>query len=300
MKVTNVAGALCFALVLGACNNVDFKKTKGGMPYKVYASKSGAEIEPGNFVKVHLIQKIKDSVTYNTNTDSTMPLYMPVSPTGNPYDFSEVLPSLKVGDSLYTVQVMDTFIARNPQMIPPQFKKGDKIETSIKILQVYKTQEEVQQDEAKERNMAFDRDKNVQEQLQKDLAILSNYLSQNGIQAQKTGKGTHVQILEPGNGMQAAEGKYVSLKYSHTEPLVFQVGAPGMIRGFDEGVRILKEGAKAKIYIPSVLAYGPQSPSPEIKPYENLIFDIEVLKVSDQPLQQQMGPQANVDSAHAH
>jgi FKBP-type peptidyl-prolyl cis-trans isomerase FkpA len=318
MKVTNVAGALCFALVLGACNNVDFKKTKGGMPYKVYASKSGAEIEPGNFVKVHLIQKIKDSVTYNTNTDSTMPLYMPVSPTGTPYDFSEILPSLKVGDSLFTVQVMDTFIARNPQMIPPQFKKGDKIETSIKVLQVYKTQEEVQQDEAKERNIAFDRDKNVQQQLQKDLAALNSYLSQNNIQAQKTGKGTHVQILEPGTGMQAAEGKYVSLKYTgstfegkvfdtnrdaskgHTEPLVFQVGAPGMIRGFDEGVRILKEGAKAKIYIPSVLAYGPQSPSPEIKPFENLIFDIEVLKVSDQPLQQQMGPQANVDTSHAH
>jgi hypothetical protein len=37
-----------------------------------------------------------------------------------------------------------------------------------------------------------------------------------------------------------------------------------------------------------MLAYGPQPPSPELKPYENLIFDIEVLEVSDQPIQQQM------------
>src|SRR5215218_6464255 len=41
MKVTNGALAALFALTLGACSNVDFKKTKGGMPYKVFAGKGG-------------------------------------------------------------------------------------------------------------------------------------------------------------------------------------------------------------------------------------------------------------------
>ena len=49
--------------------------------------------------------------------------------------------SLKQGDSLYTVQMMDTFIARSPQMVPPQFKKGDKIETGIRVLDVFKNAE---------------------------------------------------------------------------------------------------------------------------------------------------------------
>lgn len=325
MKVTHVMGALCMAAVLGACNNVDFKKSKGGMPYKLYASKSGAEIEQGNFVKMHLVQKIKDSVRFNTYT--TMPLYIPVS-EGQPYDFTEILPDLKEGDSLYTVQVMDTFIARNPQSIPPEFAKGDKIETSIKILKVFKSQEEVMKDEAIERATAFERDTAVQSQLKKDDLLVTNYLKQNNIQAQKTGKGTYVQILQPGTGAQAAEGKYVSVKYKgmtfggtifdtnmdaskgHAEPMNFQVGSPGMIRGFDEGIRMLKEGAKARIYIPSVLAYGPQSPSPDIKANENLIFEIEVLKVSDQPLSQPMPPQAgqpgqqtqqhSADDGHGH
>ena len=128
MKFTHVIGAVGVALALGACNNVDFKKSKGGMPYKVFASKSGTEIEPGNFIKIHLVQKIKDSVRFSTHT--TMPLYIPVS-EGQPYDFTEVLPELKEGDSLFTVQVMDTFIARNPQAIPPEFQKGDKIEDSF-------------------------------------------------------------------------------------------------------------------------------------------------------------------------
>lgn len=318
MKVTHVIGAFCMAAVFGACNNVDFKKSKGGMPYKVYASKSGTEIEPGNFVKMHLVQKIKDSVRFNTYT--TMPLYIPVS-EGQAYDFTEVLPDLKEGDSLYSVQLMDTFIARNPQSIPPEFKKGDKIETSIKILKVFKSQEEVMKDEAAERSLAFERDTAVQNQLQKDVAIVNSYLQQNNIQAQKTGKGTYVQILQQGTGPQVTEGKYVSVMYKgttfggtvfdtnmdnskgHTDPMDFQVGAPGMIRGFDEGIRMLREGGKARVYIPSVLAYGPQSPSPDIKANENLIFEIEVLKVSDQPLSQPMPPQGGghtKDDGHGH
>jgi FKBP-type peptidyl-prolyl cis-trans isomerase len=153
--------------------------------------------------------------------------------------------------------------------------------------------------------------------LGRDNAQINNYLSTNNINAQKTGKGTYVQILTPGTGEQVSEGKFVSLKYTgttfegkvfdtnadaskgHTEPLVFKVGSPGMIRGFDEGLRALREGAKAKLYIPSTLAYGPQPPSPDIKPYENLVFDIEVLQVSDQPIEQQMPqmPRRMPDSA---
>lgn len=319
MKFTHVIGAVGVALALGACNNVDFKKSKGGMPYKVYASKSGTEIEPGNFIKIHLVQKIKDSVRFSTHT--TMPLYIPVS-EGQPYDFTEVLPELKEGDSLFTVQVMDTFIARNPQAIPPEFQKGDKIETGIRILKVFKTQEEVMKDESSERALAFDRDTTVQNQLQRDIALINTHLQQNNIQALKTGKGTYVQVLQEGTGPQVTEGKYVSVKYKgttfagtvfdtnmdaskgHPEPMNFQVGSPGMIRGFDEGIRMLKEGGKGRIYIPSVLAYGPQPPSPDIKPFENLIFEIEVLKVSDQPLSQPAPPQAgqqhSADDGHGH
>lgn len=305
MTIRNTAIAACIALALGACNSIDFKKTKGGMPYKVVSGNGGAEVDSGNIVKVNILQKIKDSVTYSSY-QTGLPLYIPVSAAGNPYDFTEVLPSLKGGDSLYTVQLMDTFIARNPQMIPPNFKKGDTIKTSIKIVTVFKNAEEAQKDEASERALAFDRDTAVQNQLGKDIALINTHLTSKGINAQKTGKGTFVQVITPGTGAQVGEGKFVSLRYTgatfegkvfdtnadaskgHTEPLVFQVGSPGMIRGFDEGIRPLKEGAKAKLYIPSTLAYGPQSPSPDIKPYENLVFDIEVLQVSDKPIQQQM------------
>jgi FKBP-type peptidyl-prolyl cis-trans isomerase FkpA len=315
MKVTNGALAALLALTLGACSNVDFKKTKGGMPYKVFAGKGGQKLDSGDIAKVHIIQKIHDSVTFDSYK-SNAPQYIPVMPNGNPYDFTEVLPTLKVGDSMYAVQVMDTFIARNPQMIPPQFKKGDKIETSVKVIGAFKNPNDAQKDQMTERNQAFDKDTMVQNQLVKDDAAIKTYLQSNNIAAQKSGKGTYVQILNEGAGAPVQEGKYVSLKYTgatfdgkvfdtnadpskgHTEPLIFQVGSQGMIRGFDEGLRQLREGSRAKLYIPSMLAYGPQSPSPDIKPFENLVFDIEVLKVSDQPIQApNPAPRPRLDSA---
>lgn len=308
MKVTNVVGALCLALVLGACNNVDFKKTKGGMAYKLYPAKNGTAIKAGDVIKVHMVGRIKDSVIFSTYT--TMPQYLQVTATGNPYDFSEVLPSMKEGDSLLAVQLIDTFMARNPQAVPPQFKKGDKLETTVRVLTVFKSEQEAMKDAESARMTA------MQGQLQKDIQGIDKYLAANNISAQKTGMGTYVQVLNPGTGAQADSGKYVSVKYTgstfegkvfdsnvdpskgHPEPLIFQVGAPGMIKGFDEGIRTLKEGGRAKLYIPSSLAYGAQSPSPDIKPYENLIFDIEVTKVSTQPLAQQPPmPPANVDPA---
>ncbi len=307
MKLNHVAIAAGIALLAVACNSVDFKKTKGGMPYKVIPGKGGKGIDSGNFVKLQIVQRIGDSLTFSSY-NTGQPVYYPVTSSGNPYDFSEVLPSLKEGDSIYTIQLMDTFIARNPQMVPPAFKKGDTIKTGVRVVQVFTSQDAVQADQMKEQNMAFSRDTAIQTQLVKDEAALTAYLTANKIDAQKTGKGAYVQVLTPGTGAQATEGKYVSLMYKgstfggkvfdtnmdnskgHTQPLDFKVGAPGMIPGFDEGVRTLHEGAKARIFIPSVLAYGPRPPSPDIEPNENLIFDVNVLKVSDAPMNQMQAP----------
>ena len=309
--VKSVLGLAALAVFASSCNNVDFKKTKGGMPYKLFASKSGKKIEPGNYIKANVTQKVKDSTVFSSY--GNFPVYLPVGQS-QPYDISEVLPTLKQGDSVYAVQLIDTFMTRSPGQIPPTFKKGDKITTTITILDVFKTPAEAQQDEEKEK-VAF---------LKNEDAAVEAYLKKNNIQAQKTGSGTYVQIINPGQGAPIDAGKYVSVmyrgstfggkvfdsnmdnKFGHTQPLGFVVGG-GMIKGFDEGVRLLKKGAKARIYIPSMLGYGAQAPSPDIKPFENLIFDVDVLDVADKaPAQPQgnpaqgQGAPANIDTTQGH
>jgi FKBP-type peptidyl-prolyl cis-trans isomerase len=279
------------ALVVSSCNNVDFKKTKGGMPYKLYASKEGKKAVQGGFLKVHMIIKKNDSVLQSTYT--SMPTYLPVSAESQPYDVSELIPQLKKGDSVYAVQSVDTFMRRTPDRIPPFFKKGDKLTTSIRVLEVFATPQETQTDYEKEQLASS------KGQLLIDDKIIQEHLAKNNIKAQKIGQGTYVEIVTPGTGAPVVDGKYVSLMYKgttfagkvfdtnmdntfkHTEPMSFVVGGQPMIKGFEEGIKQLKEGAKAKLYIPSSLAYGAQAPSPDIAPNTNMIFDIEVVKVED-------------------
>ena len=73
-------------------------------------------------------------------------------------------------------------------------------------------------------------------------------------------------------------------------PFGFQQGS---IPGFEDAVKQVAVGGKVKAYIPSMLAYGMQGSPPKIKPYDNLIFEIEVLSIGapTPPAPQQMPPQ---------
>ncbi len=282
-------------VLLASCNKVSYKKTAGGMPYKIFKGNDTMSIKPGNTVKVLLTQKIKDSVYFTT--DKGLPLYLPVM-ASQPYDLSEVWTSLKRGDSIVTTQLMDTFIARNPQGIPPQFKKGDRIMTYVKVLEVFSSDSLRALDEQKERT-AF---------VAKEAKEIEAFIKQKNIPAQKTPSGAYVEIKNPGTGNNVDSGKYVTVNYTgtswsgkrfdsntdtafhHVGPMGFVAGTAGqpggMIKGFDEAVMMMKPGSSAKVYIPSMLAYGPQPATPDIKPYEHLIFDIEVLEVKDKAPEQ--------------
>lgn len=52
-----------------------------------------------------------------------------------------------------------------------------------------------------------------------------------------------------------------------------------VIKGWQEGVQLMKEGAKFRFFIPSELAYGKRGSGIDIGPNETLIFEVELLKV---------------------
>lgn len=261
--------------------------TPGGMPYTVFSGKSAQYVKAGDFVKINLTQQLNDSIIFSTF--GTLPIFQQVPGETVPYDISEIWTKLKLDDSVVAIQLVDTFMKRNPDQVPPYLKSGDKIITRIKMLGIFENDSVAK----------ADYDILNEDWLVQEIKAIEKFLADNSIPAQKTVSGVFVQIIKPGTGDQIDSGKNVTVNYTgtsfsgkkfdsntdtafgHVNPLTFVAGSPNMIKGFNEGIMLLKKGAVAKLYVPSILAYGANPNSPAIKPYEQLIFDIEVLDVKE-------------------
>ncbi len=58
-----------------------------------------------------------------------------------------------------------------------------------------------------------------------------------------------------------------------------QFGLNQVISGWTEALQLMKVGDKWRLFLPSDLAYGEQSPTPAIPPNSALIFDVELLEI---------------------
>lgn len=103
-----------------------------------------------------------------------------------------------------------------------------------------------------------------------------------------------------GEGAEAAPGASVSILYvgmlqdgtvfdssanNNNEPLVFKLGEPGIIPGFQIGVNGMKEGGERRISIPPELGYGNQDVKDAagtviIPANSTIVFDIKLVKVT--------------------
>ena len=278
-------------VLLGAvsCTNSAFKKTKSGLLYKIYSDGKGETAKKGQFLKVNVVQKIRDSVVLST--EGSFPFYMPVDSPRPVYSHTEILSLLRKGDSAVVVMLVDSLIRKfGEQGLPPYFKKKDKITISFRVLDLF----------ASETLLAADREAEQNKEKEREVKAVEGYLADNKINAEKTAKGTYVVVQTLGDGPQVDSGKQISVRYTGkffpsgktfesnmtgpgNEPYKFVVGQAQIIQGWDDGLRKFKKGGKGSLYVPAFLAYGQNPGGPSHKPFENLIFDVEIVDVTDAP-----------------
>jgi FKBP-type peptidyl-prolyl cis-trans isomerase FkpA len=73
------------------------------------------------------------------------------------------------------------------------------------------------------------------------------------------------------------DGSVFDSSYDRGEPVEFPLD--GVIAGWSEGLLLMKEGGKSRLYIPSRLAYGAQGAGGAIPPNATLIFEVELLEI---------------------
>ena len=119
------------------------------------------------------------------------------------------------------------------------------------------------------------------------------YLSKNQVVAPYGGyliapSGLRYRLISVGSGRSPKDNSTVSVKYKGmlpdgtvfdeaVEPVEFNL--KNVIPGFSEGVKMLREGGHAMLYIPADMAYGEKGVEGSIPPDADLVFDVELVKV---------------------
>jgi len=121
---------------------------------------------------------------------------------------------------------------------------------------------------------------------------IENYMRRHNWEMQETGSGLRFSILKKGNGEQAVEGKIAVFEYTSrliTGDLIyssakdgnkiFVVGHGGVESGLEEAVLLMHQGDKAKLIIPSHLAFGLLGNDNKIPPRATLIYELELIEL---------------------
>ena len=121
---------------------------------------------------------------------------------------------------------------------------------------------------------------------------IDNYISRRGLQMQKTGTGLRYMISKPGNGKAAAPGMNATVNFTlslldgticyssdSTGAETFTIDHDQVESGLHEGVKLLREGDRAKFILPSHLAHGLLGDNNKIPPRSPVVYDIQLLEL---------------------
>jgi FKBP-type peptidyl-prolyl cis-trans isomerase len=146
--------------------------------------------------------------------------------------------------------------------------------------------EKEQTDQQKSEQMKADSLKNTEG------SLLEKYLKDNKIDAKPLPSGLYYIPVLAGTGPKAEAGKTVKVHYTgkllngkvfdssldRKQPIEFMLGRGQVIKGWDEGLSLMKQGGKATLIIPSAIGYSDRDMG-VIPPYSTLVFDVELVEV---------------------
>lgn len=285
----------CLGLVifLSACQSEPKETvTASGFKYIHHTKKNGATPKEGEEATFHVDLRNHQEVV-NSSRQQGRPAQMIVPPldqqSKSPSPIVEAIMLMSVGDSLTVMQSTDSFPQKPPQFAESPYVYWDIVLTGIKSkgdIEKERAEQAVKMEAAKARES---------EVAATTKGLLASYTANKlGDKLKSTGSGLKYTVIEEGTGPQAEVGKVVDVHYygMTTDGNMFDnsfqrgsaygvpVGRGQVIKGWDEGIPLFKEGTKAVLFIPHELGYGEAGSPPNIPARAELVFYVEIEKVN--------------------
>ncbi len=291
MRLLILALAAISVLTFTACGGK--KLAEGGYAYTHHVKKGGAMPQIGDVCELNIVLKNGDKVLRSTYQDGA-PISIPIDSSRAGQPISPVVAGLKlmsVGDSLTIFYPIDTLKNK-----PAELADAKMLTYEMTLVKIINKADYAKQMEEKQKEMMskMEAGKGVEEKIAKTVAQTAAEYKAKKLDSKikTTASGLKYMIVEEGTEAQPAAGQTVTVDYfgaltdgkkfdssfSRGEPISFPIGRGSVIKGWDEGLALLKVGSKAYFFIPSELGYGEAGSPPGIPANAELVFYVELLK----------------------
>lgn len=267
-------------LAFAACNNQSFEKTQNGLKYKFHSHHpENQKVEKYDVVNVKMNYRTADSVLYNGGNE-IIPFQI------DPYfkgDLMEGIMMMHLDDSAtFIINTSDFFLKMmGYEKIPDHAQDSEELFFDIKLVEIRPETEALKQ-----------RRLEIEKRKESELEKIGAFIKKNKITEKPSASGLYIIEKQEGKGKFVSAGSRVKVHYTgmlldgtvfdssikRGVPASFTLGNGDVIAAWDEAIQGMKQGAKAKLIVPSKLAYGDKSRK-GLEPYTPLIFDIEIIEV---------------------
>lgn len=217
----------------------------------------GKQAAAGNVVKVHYVGKLENGTEFDNSVKRGEPIEFPLGQGAVIKGWDEGIALMKVGDkATLVIPPAIGYGARDMGTIPP----NSTLIFDVELVDVREVPKPV----------AFDIEGKPVQKTPSGLQYVVVEESKDGEQAYAN------MIAEVDYTLYLVDGTIIDSSIPRGEPMPFQIGTGGVIKGFDEGVRLMSVGDKYRLIIPPNLGYGEQGAGGVVPPNATLIFDIEL------------------------
>ena len=279
--IVTVCSVIILTVSFASCNQnpyKGYKETATGLLYKFHVKNDDTlSPKPTDIIFAKMSYSVNDSIWFNDS------VRLMVLESTFPGDFYEGMMMMSKGDSASFICRADSTMLKTFRM--RQLPENITAETKIKfdfMIQNFMTNEAFLVQLEEERN----------KQILEAEALLNAYVQENNIKVKPTESGLYFINLKEGKGRNPKEGQVVHVHYTgrlldgtifdssydHDKPIDFTLGKGQVIKGWDEGIAMLRKGGKAQLIIPCHLAYGGGAAG-SIPPFSSLIFDVELVDI---------------------